>query len=233
MKTITMPQASGRYLRYVIYGFNDGLVSNLALVAGLTGALLSGNIIVLAGLVVMIGAAISMGLGAYISAKSQNEYYGQEIDREKEHVYQIPTIGKQELQDIYSKKGFKGKELTAIVNQLMKNKRIWLRELTEGNLGIGRNMFDDPVRGGIVTFIAFVIGAIVPLLTFIFIETSLAFMLSIILSALILFIVGVGKTHFTKRNGFKSGVEMLLVGLVSAGASYYCGSFVAQYLPLL
>ncbi len=223
----------GRFLRYAVYGMNDGLVSNLALVAALSGAAVFHGIILLGGLAAMFSGAVSMGLGAYISAKSQNEYYRREIATERVHVDSKPALGKQELQDIYREKGFSGKQLDMIVNKIMFNKTRWLRELTEGRLGLGEQSFDNPWTSAFVTFFAFVVGAFVPLVPFAFITTSQAFIFSLGLSVLILFVAGAGKTHYTKRNWIKSGVEMIIVGLLGAGVSYYFGEFVGSILLLL
>ena len=104
-------QPNGKYIRPLIFGFNDGTVSNLALVAGLSGAALSNHIVILGGFADMIAGAISMGLGNYIATKSQMEFYRHEYQREQEEIKTVPQLERKEIEALYRKKGFHGKPL--------------------------------------------------------------------------------------------------------------------------
>ena len=117
-KEVSLTAKQGSLLREFIFGLNDGLVSTLSLLAGLSGALISNNIIILGGLAEIVAGSISMGLGAYISTKSEEEYYKSKIAKEKKSIEDIPSIEIKELKDLYRKKGFNKKEINLIVNKI-------------------------------------------------------------------------------------------------------------------
>src|SRR3989338_4788303 len=103
-------QLSGKNIRELVLGFNDGIVTTFAVIAGVSGAAVSSNIVILAGLANAIAGAISIALNLYLSIKSQIEYYRKEIEREKREIEEMPDAERQEIRDIYRSKGFRGKE---------------------------------------------------------------------------------------------------------------------------
>ena len=216
---------SGKWLRHIIFGADDGLVSNLALVASLSGALLHNNIIIIAGLVEMLAGAISMSLGTYISTKSQIEFYKQEMRMERRDIKLRPEHEVKEIRELYRRKGFRGKELDMVVKRITSDKRRWFRVLIEEYLGLKGTAFENPIYAAVFMFIAFIIGGFIPVIPFIFFKTELL-KYSIILSIFALFIVGAARTYYTERNPIKSGLEMVLVGSIAALTGYYFGEFV-------
>jgi len=101
----------GGLLREVVFGFNDGLVSTFAIIAGLTGGLVENKTILLGALATLFAGAFSMGLGTYLGNKSEREIYESELAREKYEIKTVPELERQEIRDIYAEKGFKGKLL--------------------------------------------------------------------------------------------------------------------------
>ncbi len=229
-KEVITNQNKGKYIRALVFGFNDGTVSNLALVAGLSGALLGNKVVILGGLADMVAGGISMGLGNYIATKSQMEFYRQEYRREKEEVKDMPQIEKKEIEELYRKKGFKGKELQMVVHRITSNKRRWLKVMMEEEIGISKRTIENPVAVGIMTFFAFVIAALIPVIPFFFMNVKYALIVASAVCMSLLFLVGVAKTHYTGRDWLRSGIEMVIVGAIATWTSYYLGEFFNMYL---
>ncbi len=223
----------GKFLRNAIFGMNDGLVSTLALMAGLAGAAMGKEVIVIAGLAEMIAGAISMSLGTYISTKSQLEFYGEEIEKEKKDLNESPGMEKDQVREIYRRKGFVGKDLDSVVERLTANKKRWLNILVNEELGLNNSKMENAWVSGIVMFFAFIFGAFVPLSSFVFVPLDFALKTAMASSLLLLFFVGAGKTHFTGSNWIKSGFEMVFVGILATGVAYYLGEFVSGYVSYL
>lgn len=215
----------GNLLREFIFGLNDGLVSTLSLLAGLSGALISNNIIILGGLAEIVAGSISMGLGAYISTKSEEEYYKSKIEKEKKSIEDIPSIETKELKELYKKKGFNQKEINLIVSRITKHKATWLDILIHEKIGIGEN-FEDPKKMGLTNGISFIIGGLFPILPFFFFQAQNPLLLGTIFALIVLFIIGALKSRSTGKNWFKSGLELAIVCLIAASLSYLAGKII-------
>lgn len=221
-------------IRPIIFGMNDALVSEIALIAGLSGAVLSSNIIILAGITEAVAGAISMSVGTYISSKSKVEYYEGEIDEEKTKMFLNPLLVKKEIEKIYKRKGFQGKDLKKIVDIICSNKKHCLKELVEGDLGLVKKRFDKPKKEAVAMGISYGVSSMFPLAPFFLISSSNiltqqnALILSLFITATVLFFAGVYKTKFTGRNWLKSGLEMVAIGLVTSGIGYLIGTLLAS-----
>ncbi len=214
-------------IRPVIFGVNDALVSEIALVAGLSGALLSTNIIILAGVTEALTGAISMSFGTYISSKSQLESYEGEIKKEKESFTQSRI--KKEIEKIYRHKGFKGRELKRIVSTICSNKKRCFKELIENDLGLVRKRFNRPKREAIAIGVSYAISSMFPLIPFFVISYMnimsqlSALFVAMAITAMVLFFTGAYKTRFTNKKWFRSGAEMVLIGLLASFLGYLIG----------
>ena len=221
-------------IRPVIFGMNDALVSEIALVAGLAGAVLSSNIIILAGITEAVAGAISMSVGTYISSKSKVEYYEGEIDEEKKKILLNPILVRKEIEKIYKRKGFKGKDLKNIVNIICSNKNHCLKELVEGDLGLVKKRFDKPKKEAVAMGVSYAISSMFPLIPFFFISSNgiltqqSALIVSLFITATVLFFAGVYKTKFTGGNWLKSGLEMVAIGLITSAIGYLIGTLLTS-----
>ncbi len=115
----------------------------------------------------MFAGAISMAAGTYLSTKSQKEFYESELAREKREMEELPEIEAQKIRDIYKEKGFGGKELELVVKRITFNKDIWLKVMMEEELGL-HGRFENPVRSMLVMGLAFFVGALVPISSYLF-----------------------------------------------------------------
>ncbi len=211
-------------MRSLILGLNDGLVSILALVAGVTGGTFENNIIVLAGIAGAIAGAISMAFGNYISIKSEIEFYHSEIEREKREIKKKPEEEIAEVREIYRKKGFKGKQLDVIVKHLTANEKRWLDVMMKEELGLHHEKFESPVKLAVITGIAFIVASTIPLVAYFFLSAKIALVAALIMTSIALFGTGAAKTILTKKSWLISGIEMLVIGMLATAATFTIGS---------
>ena len=183
----------GRAVRDLVFGANDGLVAAFAVVSGVHGALVSTHIVLLAGLAELIGGTLAMGLGAFLAGKSEREYILSERAREEYEVEHFPDEEKREVRAIYEAKGFKGEALEAILRQVTGDPKFWVDTMMSEELGLGGMPSASPLRSGLVTGLAYALGALFPVLPYALpLPVGAAFIASIALTLLALF--GAGAT---------------------------------------
>jgi VIT1/CCC1 family predicted Fe2+/Mn2+ transporter len=222
---------SGGLLRNVVYGFNDGLTANFGLVAGMIGATAAAqhDTVVLAGVAGIIADALSMGASGYLAAKSEREVYEHEIAMEKTEVELMPEVERDELALIYEAKGMDRAAAHTLASEVMRDPQRMLQEQVQEELKIGE-MTLSPLREGWITGLATAIGALIPVLPFLFLTGLAAMITSFAVAMLSHFFVGGARSVFTGRGIFRSGFDMLVVGLGVAVIGYYAGEWVAQLL---
>ncbi len=217
----------GGKIRNVILGINDGLISNFTLLVGVAVATIptTGNVIIviLTGIAAMVSGAVSMGLGDYISSKSQVNYQRNEIKREKAELELFPEEEKREVKDIFEKMGFKGDILDQSVKTITSNKEVWTNFLLKSELGLEEP--ESPLLGAVITFFSFIIGTLITLSPYFLNLGMISLIISSILSFAMLFVIGVLKTKITGEKKIKSGTEMLIVGTIAFTISYIVGLF--------
>lgn len=219
------------YMRDLILGANDGLVSLFALVIGVAGGGQLPGIVLLAGIAGAVAGAISMAIGEYISTKSQEEVYDAEVAIEREHMRKYRWHEINELKEFYEKKGFKGELLEKIIETITSDDEIFLRDMMLAEFGILEEERRSPLRATIIVGIAFLAGSLLPVVPFFFVETTGAgILVSSILSAIGLFSVGAMKSKVTRSNIFHGGSENLTLGLLGAVVTYIIGYFVGIHI---
>jgi len=207
----------------LVFGMEDGLISNLGLVLGVAAAGVPNTTVLLAGFASMFAGAVSMAAGDYLSTKSQREVLDAQIVAEEKKL-KSPKEEMKVLQKLYRAAKFTDKEIRHFVRHLSANKRLMLKTLAEEELGIVPEKFENPVRGAITIFAAFMVGSVFPILPFFLADTRTASVLALIGTGVTLFAVGAYKTKLTQRNWLKSGIEMLAIAILAAVAGYAIGS---------
>ncbi|MGQ9588333.1 MAG: VIT1/CCC1 transporter family protein [Thermoplasmata archaeon] len=212
-------------VREIVFGFNDGSISTLALLSGVTGGALARGQALIAGLSGVIAGAISMAIGAYISSKSEIEHHRSEIDRERREIETVPEIEREELRQIYMKKAqFTNDELEVVVGRITSDKKTWLDSMMKEELGLFEERFERPTKLALVMFAAFVARGMMPVAPFLLIEaTQTGLVLAALVTFVSLFSIGVWKTTFTDKNRLLSGTEMVLVGIMATVIPYLIG----------
>jgi VIT1/CCC1 family predicted Fe2+/Mn2+ transporter len=220
---------SGGFLRNVVYGFNDGLTANFGLVAGVIGAAASQqhHAVIVAGVAGLIADALSMGSSGYLAAKSEREVYDYEIAMEKDEISLMPEIERDELALIYEAKGMDASAAHALATEVMADPARMLEEQVQEELKIGEQTI-SPLREGWVTGLATAFGAIIPVFPFFIAQGATAIALSFAFSMLSHFLVGAARSVFTGRSGFRSGLDMFVVGLGVAIVGYFVGGWIGR-----
>jgi VIT1/CCC1 family predicted Fe2+/Mn2+ transporter len=217
---------SGGTLRAAIFGINDGLVSNLSLVIGVAGADPDGRFIILAGIAGLLAGAFSMGAGEFISVTSQRELFERQIALEMEELEANPEEERRELALIYRAKGLAAPEAEILSRRILEDRGVALETLAREELGLNPDELGSPYRVALSSFTMFAIGAIIPVIPFLFGDGWINFALSIILSGLALFAVGVGVSLFTGRSPWMSGFRQLAIGLAAAAVTFTIGRMI-------
>ena len=224
----------GGKIRSIILGLNDGLISTFTLLVGVAAATLAteGNVIViLTGIAAMVSGAISMGLGEYISSKSEYNYIKSEIKKEEAEIELFPEEEKQEVYDIFENMGIKGDVANACVSSITSNKEVWLNFLIGSELGLDEP--ENPTLGAFLTFISFVVGSFVPLSPYFLNLGFISLIISSVLSFIMLGIVGAAKTKITGERKLKGSIEMLIIGCIAFVCSYGIGLWLEQFITTL
>ncbi|HLI25738.1 MAG TPA: VIT1/CCC1 transporter family protein [Chloroflexota bacterium] len=221
----------GRVLREIVFGMNDGLISQLTLVAGVSGALDQPGPIVVAGLAALVAGSVSMAIGGYLSVKAQQEFYASEIRRELYEMETMPEHEREEVRQLYRAKGLEGPELERVVAAITANRDVWLKVMMEEELGLFPEHDPRPVVSAAYTGASFALGALVPLLPYLFLPPLLALGVAIVLAAATLFGIGASKARLTRRHWLPSGLEIMSLGLLAAAVGYGIGWAVGQVVP--
>jgi predicted membrane protein (TIGR00267 family) len=219
----TWHTAGGGAMRELVFGVNDGLVSTLSLVSGVAGAAVQQSVVLLAGLAGLLSGAISMAAGAYISTKSQREVYEAQVSREREELLLEPEEEKDELRTLYRLKGYSAEEADRLVERMSQDGELMLESMLRDELGLMPETFPNPWLAGLQSGGAFVVGAFVPLIGYIVFNGLTATLVSLAISIVALFVVGVLKTLFTGLPWLRSGLEMALIGLFATITTYLIG----------
>jgi VIT1/CCC1 family predicted Fe2+/Mn2+ transporter len=214
--------ASGT-LRAAVFGVNDGLVSNLALVMGMAGGQASGRVVLLAGLAGLLAGAFSMGAGEYVSVTSQRELFEREIALESAEIEAMPEEESKELALIYRAKGVGKAEAEAMAARIMTDRAEALDTMAREELGLNPDELGSPVRVAASSFGAFAIGAVVPVVPWLFGSGAGVLIAAVAASGAALFAVGAVISLLTGRSALRSGARQLLVGGAAAALTYVLG----------
>jgi VIT1/CCC1 family predicted Fe2+/Mn2+ transporter len=217
---------AGNALRASVLGANDGLVSNLALVAGFAGAAPEQGVIVLAGIAGLLAGASSMALGEWISVTSSREAAEAQIEAEREELRLNPKAEREELALIYQAKGLPQREAEALADVLLKDPEHALATLAREELGIVPEDLGSPWAAAIASFVLFALGAIVPVLPFFFGAGTVSVAASAAASGAGLFVLGAGITLLTGRPAWRSGMRQVTLGLAAAAITYLVGGVI-------
>jgi VIT1/CCC1 family predicted Fe2+/Mn2+ transporter len=217
----------GNALRAAVLGANDGLCSNLSLVMGVAGAAPNGRAVLLAGIAGLVAGASSMALGEWISVTSARELAEREVVTERDELEMTPEDEREELQLIYEAKGLSRAEAERLSHELLARPGTALEVLTREELGIDPDeLGGSPWTAAGTSFVLFAIGAVIPVLPFVFASGWMAVGLGAAVSALALFGIGAAITVLTGRSVWRTGLRQLALGLSAAGVTFVIGRLV-------
>ena len=212
--------------RATVFGANDGLVSNLSLVMGVAGATADNHFIVLAGIAGLLAGAFSMAAGEYISMQSQREVFERQIAVEREEMRVMPDVEQKELEQIYRNKGLPPADAARVAAHLMEDPKIALDTKVREELGLDPDELGSSWGAAISSFIAFSVGAVIPLLPFLLTTGTVAFVAALAMSFTALFLIGAAVSVLTGRNLLYSGARQVAIGAAAAAVTYGVGTLI-------
>ena len=209
----------------IILGGQDGLVNVLGVILGVAAATGESRIVIVAGLAATFAESISMAAVAYTWKLAEADYYQSEYEREKWEIEHIPQGEKEEIKTLYQSYGFTGNILDSIVEQITKNKKLWLQVMMEQELKLTPVDRKEAFPAAIIVGLSALAGSFIPLTSYFFLPISLATIVSLIISSLTLYGVGFYKAKKTLGRKFiHSGLEMMIIGMLAALVGYVIGN---------
>lgn len=223
-----MATDEGDNLRQAVFGANDGLVSTFGLVAGLVGAAASQNILIIANVINMFAAGMSMGFGTYLATKSEVDYNRRLLEEERKKIRSQHSKAEAELLFLLRQKGVPVKQLKAHMREVMHSEESWIDFVMWEKHGLGRASFPNPVKGGAIMFSVFVLCGLIPIMPLFFAKGMPALLVSAFVTAIALFIVGALKQQFTGQRWWRLGFENLIIGAITGTVGFIAGVYVAR-----
>jgi VIT1/CCC1 family predicted Fe2+/Mn2+ transporter len=220
----THSDVSGGWLRPAVFGAMDGLVTNISLVAGVGGAHAAAHVIVLTGVAGLVAGAFSMALGEYTSVGTQNKAVAAEAAVERRELELNPDAEQAELVDMYREMGLSQSTAELVAEEIHANPDLAVRVHITQELGLDPDDQPSPVVAAVSSFLAFSVGAVFPLLPFLFGLHSLWLGLGI--GGVGLFLAGAIVARFTRMSWWRSGLRQLLFGAIAAAATYGIGALI-------
>jgi VIT1/CCC1 family predicted Fe2+/Mn2+ transporter/rubrerythrin len=216
-------QASGGWISGAIYGANDGLASVFGIVAGVSGATAGSSFVLTAGAAGAIASALSMATGAYLAERSEAEVAEANLARERAEIDQHPEEEKEELSLFYQLKGVDQETADTMAEQLSRNPDALLKALAIEEFGISGDGEGNAVQASVAAGISTGLGAMIPVIPFIFTHGALGIGISAGVSLIAHFLVGAAKSLVTLRTWWAAGFEMTLAGVIVGGATFLVG----------
>ena len=216
-------QGKSGALRAAIFGLNDGLVSNLSLIIGVAGASVQNRFVILAGVAGLMAGAFSMAAGEYISMKVQRELFERLLHLEAHELATEPEEEHEELRRIYEGRGYPPDLARRVTDIVMQDPQVALETHAREELGLDPDQLGSPLGAALSSFLTFSVGALVPLVSFLFTSGGAAVLIAIAASGVALFSAGAALSIITGRTVWISGLRMLLVAAVAASVTFGVG----------
>jgi VIT1/CCC1 family predicted Fe2+/Mn2+ transporter len=215
------------YLKDMVYGGIDGTITTFAVVAGVVGADLSAGIVVILGLANLIADGFSMAVSNFLGTRAEQQFLHKIRTEEENEIQLIPEGEREEIRQIYARKGFEGELLEQVVDVITSDEKVWVDTMLTEEHGLLLEG-PDPGRAAWWTFVAFLLAGIVPVAPFIINLVvdggiSTPFLWSSIATAATFFAIGVFKARVVDTNKVKAGIETVAVGGVAAVLAYGVG----------
>ncbi len=221
--TQTDPHKRASGLSDFILGAQDGLVNVLGVVLGIAAATNDVRVVLVAGLATTFAESISMGAVAFTTTLADADLYQSEREREYRHIIEAPNLETKEIRDIYESKGFKGELLDHIVKTITTNQDVWVAVMMAEEHQLAPVDRKSAVKAAWVVGLSAIIGSLVPIAPFMFLSVATSMWMSVLVTALTLFAIGAYKARMTVGKPMRSGLEMAVIGTLSAMAGYLVG----------
>ena len=217
------PHRRGEKSAEIILGAQDGLVNVLGVVLGVAAATGSPRIVLAAGVAAGIAESASMAAVAFTSSRAQAHYFDSERERERRHVRKSPRVEREEVRQLYAAKGFSGELLERIVERITEDPEVWVALMMAEEHHLAPVSMRRSLSAAFTVGLASLVGSFLPLGPFLLPRISLAIPLSVAVAGATLFAMGALKARATVGSWVRSGLSLLLIGLISAALAYLAG----------
>lgn len=205
---------------------SDGLTVPFALAAGLSGAVSDPTLVVTAGIAEVIAGSIAMGLGGYLSGKTEIEHYESELKREYYEVDVFPEKEKDEVREVFAEMGLSESSQELIVKELSQNKDKWVDFMMKFELGLEKPNINRARNSAITIGTAYVVGGLIPLLPYVFVtNVQKGLLYSSVVTLMSLFLFGYFKSRAMGQNPLYGAIKIMGIGSLAAGAAYFAAQF--------
>lgn len=212
---------SSDLLRDIVIGMSDGLTVPFALAAGLSGAVDSNSIIMIAGIAEIAAGSIAMGLGGYLAGKTEMDHYASELKREYEEVENIPDKEKEEVKTFFANIGLSKEMQDKAAEEISKDKKQWVDFMMKYELGLDKPDPRRATKSALNIGLSYAAGGLVPLSPYLFTDTPLqALKISVLFTLICLFIFGFFKSRITGVNPWWGAIRTTMIGALAAGAAF-------------
>jgi predicted membrane protein (TIGR00267 family) len=206
-------------------GLSDGLITNLSFLTGFSGAISNIALIRVAGIAAMLAGSVSMFFGGLLAARSHIDLYHADSKREGFEIAHEPEEERRELEHFYLEKGLSEPEAKAVVNRVTSNKEKWLEDMLIHELHLHKSELENPYKKGAIIGCSFLVGSFVPLLPYLLLTfKGYSILASLSTSLVFLFVVGAWKGKIVGKSVWRSGIEMLSVGIAGSIILYAIGT---------
>lgn len=216
-------RTGGGWISGAIYGANDGLAAVFGIVAGVSGATGGSSFVLTAGVSAAVASALSMATGAFLAERSENEVAAANLARERQELIEHPEEEREELSLFYQLKGVSEQTADQLAEQISHNPDAMAQALAAEELGAGASGGGDPGQAALAAGLSTGVGAIIPVIPFMFTTGTVAIVTAAVVSLIAHFIVGALKSLVTLRSWWAAGLEMTLAGVIVGGATYLVG----------
>ena len=214
----------GPWIHDIVYGGHDGIVTTFAVVAGTAGAGLSWGVVIIIGAANLLADAVSMGAGAFLSARSERDQYARLLREELKEIDDDPEIEREEIWEIYRAKGFTAEDLERVVHIITGNRMIWATTMMREEHGMSEELGESALFHGFATFLGFVIFGFVPLIPYILNGDGTSnFFWAIVGTAGALLLLGATRSLVTRERVYRGIVEIFVIGAATASIAYGVG----------
>lgn len=222
--------ASGQFLRDIVFGANDGVVTAVGFLVGISGSVANQVVVVIAGVLTIIAGSASMALGNYLGVKSQKEHYRQMEGVERWEMENKPDVEQDEIREIYTNMGFDKQAVELLTKKVTSDKELWLRVMMRDELGLSYEENERPIVSGIIMGFFYLLGGVPPLLPFIFIRPlSRALIMSVIVAVVVMSFIGFIRWFLNKGSLGSKVSETILIGVIAAGIGFVAGEVIRLF----
>jgi VIT1/CCC1 family predicted Fe2+/Mn2+ transporter len=211
-------------IRELVLGGQDGLLVPLGVVTGLAGATVGTTAIIVGGVAEAAAGALAMGTGAWLSSRAENQLFRSEIAAEEAELVEHPETERRELEILFAEEGLEEDDVAGVVERIVRSPAAFAKTMVEKELGLPYGAVETAAGDAFVVGGSYAVAAIVPLWPYFFWPPSIALPVSLVATGIALFALGYIKGRVARLSLLRSGLEVLVVGGLSAGIGYVIGS---------